>query len=276
VYRSPYFIGAEPQTTDYYDLFTDPDQCTRDIHLMVALGINLVRVYDIKSNVDHAPCMNLLQQAQIYVIVSLQYVANSTEEGGGWSNLQYSWATAIIDIFQSYTNVLGFLVADGDTFSDIVPNDNLLYIKAAVRDVKGYIRWNNYRDIPVGTTLAYEINEYQLEDFEFHSAFMVCGSADQSVDFWGLGAVGEFWCDSISTELAGFNNVTSAFEFMGVPLFFSEYACGNVPATFSGDLVGITYSPNVSAVWSGGIAYQWYTPDIYGSLQGKFQILKLE
>jgi hypothetical protein len=114
--------------------------------------------------------MNLLQQAQIHVIESLQYITNSTEEGGGWSNLQYSWATTIIDIFQSYTNVLGFLVADGDTFSDIVPNDNLLYIKAAVRDVKGYIRWNNYRDIPVGTTLAYEINEYQLEDFEFHSA----------------------------------------------------------------------------------------------------------
>jgi hypothetical protein len=63
---------------------------------------------------------------------------------------------------------------------------------------------------------------------------------------------------------------------MGVPLFFSEYACGNIPATFSGDLVGITYSPNVSAVWSGGIACQWYTPDIYGSLQGKFQILRLE
>jgi hypothetical protein len=98
---------------------------------------------------------------------------------------------------KSYTNVLGFLVADGDTFSDIVPNDNLLYIKAAVRDVKGYIRWNNYRDIPVGTTLAYKIDEYQLEDFEFYSAFMVCGSSDQSVDFWGLGAVGEFWCDSV-------------------------------------------------------------------------------
>lgn len=252
MYRSPYFIGAEPQTTDYYDLFTDPDQCTRDIHLMVALGINLVRVYDIESTVDHAPCMTLFQQAQIYVIVSLQYVANSTEEGGGWSNLQYSWATAIIDIFQSYTNVLGFLVADGDTFSDIMPNDNLLYIKAAVRDVKGYIRWNNYRDIPVGTTLAYEINEYQL------------------------GAVGEFWCDSISTELAGFKNVTSAFESMGVPLFFSEYACGNIPSPFSGNLVGITYSPNVSAVWSGGITYQWYTPDVSGALQGKFQIWKLE
>jgi hypothetical protein len=108
---------------------------------------------------------------------------------------------------------------------------------------------------------------------------MVCGSSDRSVDFWGLRAVGEFWCDSISTELAGFKNVTSSFESMGVPLFFSEYACGDIgnsASPFSGDLVDITYSPNISAVWSGGIAYQWYTLDIYGSLQGKFQILKLK
>jgi hypothetical protein len=146
---------------------------------MVALGINLARVYDIDSTVDHAPCMNMFQQAQIYVMVSLQYVANSTEGGGGWNNLQYASATTIIDIFQSYTNVLGFLVADGDTASDVVPNDNLLYIKAAVRDMKGYIRWNNYRDIPVGTALAYDIEDFQLKDLEFHSAFMVCGSSDQ-------------------------------------------------------------------------------------------------
>jgi hypothetical protein len=63
---------------------------------------------------------------------------------------------------------------------------------------------------------------------------------------------------------------------MDFPLLLSEFLCRNNPAPFSGDLVGIIYSPNVSAVWSGGIAFEWYAPDIYGTLEGKFQELKFE
>ena len=150
-------------------------------HLKV-LHANVVRTYYIDTAEDHSNCMTLFAQAGIYVMVDLMapgYVLNTVNLI--WNNVLYNRYTSVIDTMQNYTNLLGFILGD-DVIGGISQNDSGPYLKAAVRDMKAYIRQKSYRPIPVGSVNTVDGQTGQYNNFTF-SDYLNCG--DKNIDFWG-------------------------------------------------------------------------------------------
>lgn len=234
--------------------FTDPlaDEagCARDIPLLQELGTNTIRVYAINASLDHSACMNLLEEAGIYVIQDLSNPSNSINRNSPtWNTELFAGYAAVIDAMANYTNLLGFFA--GNEVSNQVNNTAAsAFVKAAVRDSKSYIKTQGYRSIGVG----YATND----DAEIRiplAEYFNCGEADQAIDFWGYNIYS--WCGDSSYTLSGYDQRTAEFQNYSVPAFFAEYGCNTVqPRQFTE--VGAIYGENMTGVWSGGIVYMYF------------------
>lgn len=151
----------------------------RDVPAMLALGVNTIRVYQSSSSVDHTDAMNYLASNGIYVLV------DATDPNFSISNSNPSWNLDIfngikakIDNFIGFPNVIGFLGGN-----EVVNNNNetnaAAYVKAAVRDIKAYIKSKGY-NIPVGYAATDIDANFDLQHY------LNCDSRDDSIDFYGL------------------------------------------------------------------------------------------
>ncbi|EMC99955.1 carbohydrate-binding module family 43 protein [Baudoinia panamericana UAMH 10762] len=238
------------------DQYTDPliniNNCNRDIPYLLQLNTNTIRVYAVDPTRDHSACMAALANAGIYVIADLSSPTigqNIDRSNPQWNDGIYARYTAVVDAFQNYTNVLGFFA--GNEVSNAPNNTNAsAFVKAAVRDMKAYIKSKNYRTIGVG----YATNDDA--DIRVNMAdYFNCGDASSAIDFWGYNIYS--WCGESSYTASGYDVRTQEFSTYSVPAFFAEYGCNNVePRPFTE--VQALYGPNMSTVWSGGIAYQYF------------------
>ncbi|KAK1088059.1 hypothetical protein LTR48_001957 [Friedmanniomyces endolithicus] len=207
--------GASTSSTNsYIDPLADYTSCSRDIPYLIQLRTNTIRVYAIDPTKDHSQCMNALANAGIYVISDLSSPTQSINRDTP------SW------------------------------NDELAFVKAAVRDTKAYIKNSNYRTIGVGyaTNDDAEIRVNMADYFN-------CGDASSAIDFWGYNIYS--WCGDSSYTKSGYDVRTQEFSTYSVPAFFAEYGCNDVePRTFTE--VGALYGSNMSSVWSGGIVYMYF------------------
>ena len=134
----------------YIDPLADPASCARDIPLLKKLGTNTLRVYTIDPTLDHTVCMRLLQDNGIYIFADLsQPRVSITVDTPTWDDTLYSRYISVVDAIQNYTNVIGFFAGNE------VPNSPsntgaAVFVRAAVRDVKAYIKQKGYRNIGVG------------------------------------------------------------------------------------------------------------------------------
>ena len=80
------------------DPLANSDGCTRDIPYFKELDVNVLRVYQVNSSLDHTSCMNALEQAGIYVLVDL---ATQIEAISGSSPTSDSDAWASTSIWTS-------------------------------------------------------------------------------------------------------------------------------------------------------------------------------
>jgi hypothetical protein len=205
-------------TDTFVDPLADADGCKRDVPLLEELGTNVIRVYAIDTTADHTECMQLLNDAGIYVVSDLSEPSQSiNRDSPVWDDTLYTRYTSVIDALANHTNVLGFFA--GNEVSNNASNTNASpFVKAAVRDMKQYISSSGYRDIPVG----YATNDdagirTQLADY------FNCGDASDSVDFWGYNIYS--WCGDSSYTESGYDVRTTEFETYNVPSFFAEYGC---------------------------------------------------
>ncbi|KAF2717655.1 carbohydrate-binding module family 43 protein [Polychaeton citri CBS 116435] len=242
---------TEPSSDDYQDPLADADGCRRDIPVMQQLQTNTIRVYAIDPTKDHDECMNMLADAGIYVILDLSQPGESINRNDPrWDDELYARYASVVDATANYTNLLGYFA--GNEVSNAPNNTQAsVFVKAAVRDMKSYIKAQGHREIGVG----YATNDDA--DIRVDMAdYFNCGDESVSIDFWGYNIYS--WCGESSYTESGYDVRTEEFSKYNVPSFFAEYGCntGNGPRPFTE--VQALFGPKMSPVWSGGIVYMYF------------------
>lgn len=262
-------VGGNGTTTDatYVDPLADEAGCKRDIPVLQELGTNVIRVYAINASSDHDACMSMLQDAGIYVIQDLSNPSNSIDRSDPmWNTELFAGYAAVVDAMAGYTNVLGFFA--GNEVSNEQNNTAAsAFVKAAVRDMKSYIKTKDYREIGVG----YATND-DAAIRENLADYFNCGDKSSAIDFWGYNIYS--WCGDSSYSTSGYEARTEEFANYSVPAFFAEYGC-NDPSPRIFTEVGALYGDEMTPVWSGGIVYMYFqeTND-YGKSQVLETVLK--
>ena len=237
--------------TDFKDPLTDSDGCKRDIPLLSALSTNTIRVYAIDTDGNHDDCMTQLANAGIYVIADLGDPQTSINQGNpAWNDVLYARFTNVIDIMSKYNNVIGFF-AGNEVVNNVTNSPAMPFVKAAVRDMKAYIKAKDYRAMGVG----YAADDDQTIRDQVRS-YINCGPAEDSIDFFGYNIYS--WCGADSDFVtSGYSDRTKEFSTYNVPAFFAEYGC-NQPSPRLFDDTPTIYSDNMTGVWSGAIVYEYF------------------
>ena len=245
--------NLERTSIPFQDILGDEFSCARDLPHLQRLQINLIRSYSI-VNTDHDECMNALAAAGIYTLIDLSQagliIARSNPV---WNAVLYDQFTMVIDAMHKYTNVFGFIVGNQvvEINSDAGKADNTRYIRAAVRDMKAYMREKNYRAIPVG----YVDFDYAISWFDN----LYCGNSDETIDFLGVD-FDEPVCSSIpsTTRPNAFDLVSDGHAQVSLPIFVASLPCHQVSEDRSFREVPFLYDDTVTPVWSGNIIYEYF------------------
>lgn len=238
---------------DYKDPLADEEACKRDVPLLKALHTNTIRTYRIDPTADHDACMKLLDEAGIYVISDLSVPGESIIRNDPlWDTDLYKRYTDVVDSLSKYSNVIGFF-AGNEVTNEPKNTQASAYVKAAVRDVKAYIKKNVNRWMGVG----YAANDDPVIRADIAHYFN-CGDQDEAIDFWGYNIYE--WCGHATIETSGYQEQIDFFENYSVPVFFAEYGC-NLPDGAEGRIWEETkalYSDKMTPVFSGGIVYMYF------------------
>lgn len=242
--------GSSGGNNNYIDPLADSNSCKRDIPYLQELRTNTIRVYAIDPTKNHDECMSALADAGIYVIADLSAPGQSIiRDSPAWNDDLYGRYTAVVDALANYTNTLGFF-AGNEVSNNSTNTDASAFVKAAVRDMKAYIKQKKYRALGVG----YATND-DADIRENLANYFDCGESSQSIDFWGYNIYS--WCGDSSYTESGYDVRTKEFSSYNVPVFFAEYGCNTVqPRKFTE--VGALYGDQMSGVWSGGIVYMYF------------------
>ncbi|KAF3490559.1 beta-1,3-glucanosyltransferase 3 [Arthroderma uncinatum] len=254
--------GSTSTDDSYKDPLADAEACKRDIPLMQELQTNTIRVYAIDPKKDHSQCMKMLQDAGIYVVADLSEPSKSIiRDDPKWDDVLYERYTSVIDDLAPHSNVIGFF-AGNEVSNNNTNTDASAFVKAAVRDMKAYIKQKNYRPMGVG----YATND-DAEIRDDMTAYFNCGKPEESIDFWGYNIYS--WCGDSSYTTSGYDVVVKDFKNFNVPVFFAEYGCNKVqPRKFTE--VGTIYGEKMTPVLSGAIVYMYFQEaNDYGLVQIK-------
>lgn len=196
--------------------------------------------------------MQLLNDAGIYVIADLGNPTISINRADPQWNLDlYTFFQQVVDTMAQYPNVVGFFVGNEVTNNATTTNASA-YVKAAVRDMKQYVKDKNYH-----TGIGYAADDASdLRDTI--AQYMNCGDPSTGVDFYGYNVYE--WCGQSSFAESGYNRILEFFESYSVPAFFAEYGCNTQggAAKRVWQETGALYADNMTKVLSGGIVYEYF------------------
>ena len=203
--------------------------------------------------------MSMLADAGIYVVADLSAPGASIDRSDpSWNTNLYSRYAAVVDAMAGYSNTLGFF-AGNEVANNASYTSSSAFVKAAVRDMKSYIKAKNYRSIGVGYA-----NNDDPETRVNLADYFNCGDASTSVDFWGYNVYS--WCGDSTYQQSGWADRVAQFSTYDIPVFFAEYGC-NTQGTRTFQEVGTLYSAPMDQTWSGGIVYMYFQEaNDYGKL----------
>ncbi|KAJ4353023.1 1 3-beta-glucanosyltransferase gel4 [Ascochyta clinopodiicola] len=250
--------GSTSSNTSYTDPLADGDACKRDIPYLKQIYTNILRVYAIDPTKNHDDCMAQLASADIYVVADLGEPGTSiVSDDPEWDVTLYQRYTSVIDALQKYKNVIGFF-AGNENVSSANQTSAAAFVKAAVRDAKGYISAQGYRS---SLGVGYATADVPTRDELAHYFACEPGNSGNStqIDFWGYNVYS--WCGDSSYSASSYGERVDFFSDYPVPVFFAEYGC------IEGVDGGATHRPftevqvlygNMTSVFSGGIVYEWF------------------
>jgi hypothetical protein len=221
------------------------------------LRTNAVRVYAIDPTQNHDDCMSALADAGIYVMADLSAPNESIiSTQPTWNADLYARYTSVVDSLAKYTNTMGFFAGNEVIFTANV-SDSAPYVKAAVRDMKAYIKQKNYRTIGVG----YAADDDPSIRLDIEN-YLNCGDSADTIDFFGYNIYS--WCGNSNLQSSHYADRTKEFSDYNVPAFFAEYGCNNPePREFTDTLA--LYGSQMNSVWSGGFVFEYFqAPNNYG------------
>lgn len=243
----------------YTDPLADAASCKRDIPYMKQIFTNVIRVYAIDPTRDHDECMEALAANDIYVVADLSSPSESINSNDpSWNVPLYQRYTSVVDALAKYNNVIGFF-AGNEVIQPVNQTIAAAFVKAAVRDTKGYIKSRGYR---TGLGVGYATADVPVRDQL--AAFFACDPTGEGnatmIDFWGYNVYS--WCGDSSYTESSYDKRVEFFSNYPVPVFFAEYGCiegidgGPTHRPFTE--VGTLYGDKMTGVMSGGIVYEWF------------------
>lgn len=241
------------------DLYVDPlaqgSACQRDIPYLLKLQSNAIRSYAVDPSSSHDDCMNAFADAGIYVVVDLAAPGLTIGTNNPiWNDALYDRYTAVIDSMHNYTNLLGFVIGD-NIVQGIGDSDSGPYVKAAVRDMKAYMRQKEYRSIPVGYVNDIFQNTDNIDPLAQSTwDYLECGDVGDRIDFFGANL--NTLCGGDSVQLTAIQAVTENIPYR-IPFFFASYGCSqsdNIDFSKS----SIIFDSYEESAWSGGLAYEYF------------------
>jgi hypothetical protein len=139
--------NTDPISDDKFETIND-----KLLPMLKDLNINSIRVYQVDASLSHDNVMELLANNSIYVFVGLADGLGCAVDRNNpqWTSSLYDCMSKKIDAFQKYNNVLAFAVGNEVWVQGADTYGIASVLKAAVRDMKSYIKGKHYRQIPVG------------------------------------------------------------------------------------------------------------------------------
>ncbi|KAI0006704.1 glycoside hydrolase family 72 protein [Xylariaceae sp. FL0662B] len=254
------------------DPLSNGDICKRDAALMQQLGVNTIRVYNLDPNLNHDDCASIFNAAGIYMLIDVNSPLDgqslrSDDPKGSYTTSYVNRTFAVVEAFMSYPNTLAFFAGNEninnvDNGAKVPP-----YVRAVVRDLKGYIKKHADRAIPVGYSAA-DVRDV-LEDTYNYFTCAIDGKDDDMSrsDIFALNSYS--WCGDSSFEKSGYDQLVEMFKDGSVPIFYSEYGC-NTPSPRVFTEISTIYGPQMTGVWSGGVVYEFaQEPNNYGLAEVK-------
>ncbi|CUM62506.1 uncharacterized protein PRCAT00000057001 [Priceomyces carsonii] len=249
---------TEFEMIPYWDSLTNASICERDVKYLKEIGINTIRVYQVDPLADHDQCMNIFLRNGIYVLADLSEPSLSiNREFPAWDVDLIERYTSVVDSLHKYDNVLGFFAGN-----EVTNSNNSIgaspFVKAAIRDIKAYMKNKRYRKIPVGYAASDNADIRHVL-----SSYFICDREEDRTDFFGINMYE--WCGYSSYPTSGYRERTEEYKNFPVPIFFSEYGC-NVAKPRPFTEVESLYGQQMAKVWSGGIAYQYFQEEEHDGL----------
>ncbi|TFK21137.1 glycolipid anchored surface protein GAS1 [Coprinopsis marcescibilis] len=210
---------GEPGT--FIDPLADAAGCRRDLELLRAASVNTLRVYSVDSSLNHDECMQLLSDANIYLILdlSLPVVASIDRGQPSWSTNILNTYLSTINAFEKYDNVIAYNVGNEVIDNNATSLAALPYIKAAARDVKAYLK-----SINSDRLVGYASIDGDLDVRKAVADSLSCGSDAGAIDLFGLNEY--TWCGSGgSLDNSRYRDDISQFADYNIVAYFSEYGC---------------------------------------------------
>ncbi|CBY01531.1 hypothetical protein LEMA_P003180.1 [Plenodomus lingam JN3] len=249
---------------DAKDPLLDLEGLKRDVENFKTLGINTIRVYTVDNSQNHDEGMKMLADAGIYLALDANtpdYSLNRETAATlhrSYNDVYLQSVFATIDAFAKYSNLLLFF-SGNEVINERNNTHAAPYIKAVTRDMKQYIANRHDRIIPVGYSAA-DVSE----NIEQQALYFNCGEDSVRSDFFAFNDYS--WCDPSSFTESGWDRKVETYKDYSKPIFLSEFGCITNRRDW-GEIAAL-YSENMTAVYSGGLVYEYTVePNGYGLVE---------